>query len=418
MANERNAGRKPRVTEEALARIKSRYEQGESLSTLAAEYGVSRQALYKRLQRKPCEVVHIDYCVDGECTAVIEADFTSQKLNVLNYALQLSRLPFGWKEAPSWDDFLTLLEREYLRQMQAEAPGVWLMSDAGPEIPLSDLEGETLRITLSRDEIPVFRFRSDELLLTRTDTDGFQLKGLSADRKFFVKSQALLAGVPMRDWAVEIIACDIAGQLSIPCISQRRCEFVYEGRRFDGVYSGNFELDGFAFVSFERLLESVGRSSKEDVFLRMGAIEKLKWCASQLSEIGGLPFEETERYMIDLAVLDALIGNVDRHTRNFGLFFETATGKYRIPPAFDNGMGLFEHDSYRDRYESYEQAMNNVYVAPYGEDPFDMLQALDETYGIRKLYPGVTQIHYPDLLTTPFALEYERRMQEQWQKFV
>ncbi|SFO07295.1 hypothetical protein SAMN04487831_10793 [Pseudobutyrivibrio sp. UC1225] len=120
--------------------------------------------------------------------------------------------------------------------------------------------------------------------------------------------------------------------------------------------------------------------------------------------------------MIDLAVIDCLVGNVDRHTRNFGLFFNSNTGEYSIPLVFDNGMGLFEHDYYRDNYKSFEEAMNNVYVSPYGEDPFDFLLELNKKYHLRTLYKGVEEIHYLQILHTSFAEEYKRRMQQLWQK--
>lgn len=60
--------------------------------------------------------------------------------------------------------------------------------------------------------------------------------------------------------------------------------------------------------------------------------------------------------------------------------------------------------------------MNTVYVAPYGEDPFDMLAMLDQEFDLRKSYPGIEKIEYPDILTTPFVLEYERRVKEFWQR--
>ena len=185
---------------------------------------------------------------------------------------------------------------------------------------------------------------------------------------------------------------------------------------FDGVYSDNFELDGYSFVSFERLLERCGMSTREDEFISLGAIDKLKWCAGRLSDIGMLPYEKTLKYMTDLAVIDCLVGNVDRHTRNFGLFFNAYSGKYEIPLLFDNGMGLFEHDYYRDRYDSYESAMKNVYVSPYGEDPFDMMSLLDKEFDLKARYPGIVSLSYLNILTTPFALEYEKRMIKLWQK--
>ena len=136
----------------------------------------------------------------------------------------------------------------------------------------------------------------------------------------------------------------------------------------------------------------------------MGSLEKLECCANQLARIGSIAYAQAEKYMIDLAVIDCLVGNVDRHTRNFGLFFNSNTGEYSIPLVFDNGMGLFEHDRYRDSYKTFEEAMNNVYVAPYGEDPFSFLKELNRHFPLKKIYRTGTII-YPDALNTPFALE-------------
>ena len=120
--------------------------------------------------------------------------------------------------------------------------------------------------------------------------------------------------------------------------------------------------------------------------------------------------------MLDLAVLDCLIGNVDRHTRNFGLFYNVNTCRFEIPPVFDNGMGLFEHDYYRDMYADFEEAMRTVYVSPYGEDPFELLEILNREYGLKSVYPGIVEPEYEDILHTPLALEYMERMRAAWQK--
>ena len=38
-----------------------------------------------------------------------------------------------------------------------------------------------------------------------------------------------MVGIAMRDWAVEIIASDIANQLGIPCVQQKHCIFAILG---------------------------------------------------------------------------------------------------------------------------------------------------------------------------------------------
>ena len=422
MANERNAGRKPVLNDEDLARVKDRIGKGESAASIAREYGVSRQALSKRL--KNAEEIHeacIDYyCGDELCSSVIY-DSRSQYLRLINYTDKISKRAFGVNEHPELGDLQDFLKKEYLIESGVTADDQFLLVDDNDIDVLEafgdDKTGEKSNVRISQPAlIPGFRFTKNDRVIRRTDTDGYQMKAISKDRRFFVKSQAVISGVLMRDWAVEIIASDICEQLSIPCVSQRHCRFVYEGRVYDGVYSDNFELDGYSFISFERLLEQRHKSSDDEEFIALNALDKLKWCAEELSVSGHLDISLTTRYMLDLAVIDCLVGNVDRHTRNFGLFYNVNTGEYEIPLIFDNGMGLFEHDYYRDRYTSYDSAMNNVYVAPYGEDPFEMLKMLDAEYDLRKMYPGIENVKYSDILSTPYALEYERRIEEFWQK--
>ena len=165
-------------------------------------------------------------------------------------------------------------------------------------------------------------------------------------------------------------------------------------------------------MSFESLINRIGLFTNESYFVKLNAIEKLQWCAEQLSEIGNIDYDKKIKYMIDLAVIDCLVGNVDRHTRNFGLFYNTCSGQFEIPLIFDNGMGLFENDGYRDRYTSYDSAMMNVYVSPYGEDPFDMMDLLMKEWDLYSIYPNLMNIRYENSLDTPFSTEYIRRMKE------
>ena len=111
-------------------------------------------------------------------------------------------------------------------------------------------------------------------------------------------------------------------------------------------------------------------------------------------------------------MIDCLVGNTDRHTRNFGLFFSSHQAAYGIPLIFDNGMGLFEHDYYKDEYTDFEEAMRTVYVEPYGEDPFDMLRLLISHFDLYSLYPKLPNIVYPDFPVSSFAKEYQTRILE------
>ncbi|MCR4566592.1 MAG: helix-turn-helix domain-containing protein [Pseudobutyrivibrio sp.] len=412
MPNTRNAGRKPTITDEQLHIIKSRYDTGESLSKLAEEYGVTRQALHRRLQAQNEHPIIINWLEEGEIVTSTEVDFKKRGLVLSNYVVEISKLPFGFNNNPTWNQFIQVLEEKYFKNKGVGQLGTYLLIDGEKRFSIEDITDISIQ---DADKIPTFEFQKKDFIISRTDTDGFQMKALSSDRKLFVKSQAIISGVDMRDWAVEIIAADIAKQLSIPCVGQQHCRFAFNNRVWDGVYSKNFEIDGYTFLSFEALIGTKQLSTKDDSFIKMGSIEKLKWCAKQISDICEVDYTDAERYMLNLAVLDCLVGNVDRHTRNFGVFFNSNTGEYSLPLVFDNGMGLFEHDYYRDNYNSFEEAMNNVYIAPYGEDPFDFLVELNQCFHLKSVY-NVTDIDYLDTLNTPFSKEYERRMRELWQK--
>ena len=72
MANDRGAGRKSTLTTEQIENARNRYEAGESIAQIAAEYGISRQGLYKRLREdKQSKEIKIDYVLEGElCTTI------------------------------------------------------------------------------------------------------------------------------------------------------------------------------------------------------------------------------------------------------------------------------------------------------------------------------------------------------------
>lgn len=416
MANTRNAGRKPKLNDEQLDRIIKRHKDGETISSLALEVGVSKQALSKRIKRKNAnKEATLDYYIDGELCTRISLDSIRHSVRIINYASQLSRRAFGYIENPNWTDLQNFLDEYYEITKGLRSLDQYIMKDSQGDIDILNDNSTSDKYAIISDNkgrIPSFYFSKKDKVLNRTDTCGYQLKGITHNRRYFVKSQAIMSGVALRDNLVEIIASNICNQLSIPCVQQRQCSFVYEGQSYDGVYSENFELDGYTFISFERLLDRQGLSTKDEGFIALDSISKLKWCAKQLSIIGELEYNDTLKYMTDLAIIDCLVGNVDRHTRNFGLFFNANSGKYEIPLVFDNGMGLFENDYYRDSYNTFDEAMRNVYVAPYGEDPFDMLEMLIEEFDLINIYPTIRDLQYPDILSTEYALEYERRMLE------
>lgn len=96
--------------------------------------------------------------------------------------------------------------------------------------------------------------------IIRSGTYGYQPKYLTRDGEYFVKEQAVLGGELKNDWKAEMFACRVANILKIPCVQQKPCKIIYTDNKFRyGVYSKNFEKQGFYFVPFECLMALVGK---------------------------------------------------------------------------------------------------------------------------------------------------------------
>ncbi len=134
--NERGAGRKPMLTQENIAEIKRRKDQGETLTALAKEYGVSRQTLSGYLNRKDLKTEQIcntirkwaelnhrfrgvntvdytmrmDFMCEDECCTMILVDFKNERIEVVNTTDELIHRAFGIKAKPTWEDFMEFLE--------------------------------------------------------------------------------------------------------------------------------------------------------------------------------------------------------------------------------------------------------------------------------------------------------------------
>ena len=166
MSNERNAGRKPVLTDEQLEMIKKRHNDGDSVNSLAQEYGVTRQALYKRLQAKDNKPILVSFLLDGEPITLIEADFKRRTLTIANYAIEISKRPFGFNNNPDWQLFIKVLEEKYFNGKGINEAGTYLLTDGEKNFSLADIPGIVIR---NADEIPSFEFQKKDLIITRTE---------------------------------------------------------------------------------------------------------------------------------------------------------------------------------------------------------------------------------------------------------
>ena len=147
MGNTRNAGRKRKFDPETVQEIVTKYNEGRTVSALAAEYGVSRQTMsfyihdisaelefvdaqkgslstfvhslsyWRRLNKdfQPEEDLgdyrmRLDYMLDDDLMTAILVDFKNERILVKNYTDHPLKRAFGVKKMPTWEDFTIFLE--------------------------------------------------------------------------------------------------------------------------------------------------------------------------------------------------------------------------------------------------------------------------------------------------------------------
>jgi len=107
---------------------------------------------------------------------------------------------------------------------------------------------------------------------------------------------------------------------------------LYEGEQV--VACKNFVTDGYQFVPFNDVGESSLEQDRETYQYSYFDIMQMLYDNVKLTDVEG-----TISMFWDIYVVDALIGNFDRHGGNWG--FLKKENKYRLAPVFDNGSCLY-----------------------------------------------------------------------------
>lgn len=234
-----------------------------------------------------------------------------------------------------------------------------------------------------------FKVDNNKALQKRTGTDGYQPKFLVEGARYFVKVQCKLSGEYVDDWRVEDIASRTGGQLDLGVLKQTPCNvqisYTKYKRTLKGVYSNNFELLGYRYRSFESIINSLGLETKRNTnFIKMSNIDKIKWMATIISNHTSISYNQYLDYLIRTALIDIIVGNADRHTRNIGLLYNINKQCEEVSPIFDCGMGLFEHDLWIKHNASFDEACGQLYIEPYSEDPIILLNELESEFGVKQ----------------------------------
>lgn len=123
----------------------------------------------------------------------------------------------------------------------------------------------------------------------------------------------------------------------------------------------NFIVDSYQFVPFNDVGESTLDNGKEKYQYNYEDIMQMLIDNSKLTDV-----DETIKVFWEMFIVDALIGNFDRHGSNWG--FLKKDNKYCIAPIFDNGSCLFpsmnDEETMVKIMNSEEETNNRIYKYP------------------------------------------------------
>ena len=247
---------------------------------------------------------------------------------------------------------------------------------------------------------PIIDLKSEHIksLSYSSSSRGNQKKYYNCRTKEYIKSQFECQGKYWKDYMVEYLSYIIGSQINSKT-SVLKQDVVLLSNNLYGCKSKDFAVGSqyvpfYKFGDYKVISRMIGKSYK--VF------------KSILDEYTKLEIDKEDviDYISTTIILDFLLCNEDRHFNNFGLLFDSKNNKYTLPPIFDCGLGLFEHDiKYQNK--SLVEAKQLLDCKPFDCNPrnaFDMITNVLGKSCIKKMCKSIT---IPSRALFPNELGYE-----------
>ena len=189
----------------------------------------------------------------------------------------------------------------------------------------------------------------------------------------------------------EYIGCHIYQMLGFNC--QDTYLGTYEGQNV--VACKDFVTNGYQFVPFNDVGESTIEEDKEQYQYSYDDIMLLLSANKKITNV-----EETISSFFEIYIVDALLGNFDRHGANWG--FLKKDNNYYMAPVFDNGSCLFpnmaDEDEMKQIINDEKQINMRVYKFPTSQIKLDgnkssyfevisSLKYVEINKALKKIYP-------------------------------
>ncbi|MCD8230234.1 MAG: HipA domain-containing protein [Clostridiales bacterium] len=215
----------------------------------------------------------------------------------------------------------------------------------------------------------------------------------------------------------EYLGCQIYGMIGLPVQETMLGTYRVKDKEKIVVACGDFTEPGVVLQDFASLKNQIIDSERNGYGTELNDI--LQTIEEQTAVD---PFELSDRFW-DMFIVDALIGNWDRHNGNWGFLYNTVTDEVKLAPVYDCGSCLYPQadDTIMTKVLSEQKEMDfRVFELPTSAITvnnrkiryFDFISSLQQeecNRALKRIVPKIDMARIKDLLEeTPFISDLQR----------
>lgn len=218
--------------------------------------------------------------------------------------------------------------------------------------------------------------------------------------------------------ASEYIGCHIFESIGIPVQKTLLGTYTKNGKEKVVVACKDFTSTGIVLQDFASLKNTIIDSEHNGYGTELSDIT----CA--IEEQTAINPYELKEWFWDIFIVDALIGNWDRHNGNWGFLYNTETDKMKIAPVYDCGSCLFpqaDEEIMQSTLDSQDERNLRIYQIPLSGiklngskiNYYDFIYSLENedcNRALKRIQPRIDLTRINGIIDgTPYISEVQKR---------
>ena len=216
----------------------------------------------------------------------------------------------------------------------------------------------------------------------------------------------------------EYLGCQIYESIGIPVQKTMLGTYMVRGKEKIVVACGDFTESGIVLQDFASLKNQMIDSE------RSGYGTELSDILLTLEEQTVVDPKTLEERFWDMFIVDAFIGNWDRHKGNWGFLYDTRTDEMTLAPVYDCGSSLFPQADEaimesvlikpsEMNFRVYEIPTSAIMINGKKIKYFDFISSLQNegcNQALKRIVPRINMEHIKQIIeSTPFISDLQRR---------